>query len=103
MKGYLLKTVLNAGERSAGKGAYLQRFNLDFDSKSKQWLIAGTPVDEQTEYTIVVNDFLLKGMDIPELKTGVPGLGAITAPLPGSSAEDIRKAFIQLLKKSKGN
>ncbi|WP_348661985.1 hypothetical protein [Croceibacter atlanticus] len=43
-------------------------------------------------------DYLLKGFDVPMLKTGEPGVINVVAPNADSLAGDIRKAVIAYLK-----
>ncbi len=101
MTGTLLTKTLDFGKKAAGTGAYLQRAKLDFDDKSKQWLINGKPIQKDKTYLISITDFLLKGYDIPFLVEGTEGLKSVYKPKMNELGYDIRKAVIELVKKQK--
>jgi len=69
IKGNLLKKVLNYGRIKSGTGAYLQRFNFDYDKSNKLWSCSGKPIDDNKIYTVAFSDYLLKGYDIPFLNS----------------------------------
>jgi len=98
--GKLLKQVLNYGESSAGTGAYLQRYNAIL--KNNRWLINGKDIDLVGKYHVVISDYLLKGLDIPFLKSTNSGILKIYKPDakdPNDIRNDIRKVIIKYLKK----
>src|SRR5699024_850928 len=66
MTGKLLKETLDFGLEASGTGAYLQRFNID-QNKKGEWLIKQEVLDENKNYQIAMNDFMLLGLDIPFL------------------------------------
>jgi len=98
--GKLLKQVLNYGESSAGTGAYLQRYNAIL--KNNRWLINGKDINLAGKYHVVISDYLLKGLDIPFLKSTNSGILKIYKPDakdPNDIRNDIRKVIIKYLKK----
>ncbi|NNC69355.1 MAG: bifunctional metallophosphatase/5'-nucleotidase, partial [Flavobacteriaceae bacterium] len=95
LKGSLLKEVLNYGKLKAGKGTYLQRFNIE---DRDEWLVNDTPIDPDKSYTIAFSDYLLKGFDIPFLKPENEGVLNVSRPQNGELGTDIRKAVIAYLK-----
>ena len=98
IKGSLLNDVLDYGKQSAGTGAYLQRYNITQDAETGNWLVKGKPINAEESYWIATSDYLLKGFDVPMLKTGEPGVINVVAPNADSLAGDIRKAVIAYLK-----
>ena len=99
MKGKLLTEVLDFSENSKGSGAYLQYNGID--RKGDAWYIQGKPVQSDQDYLIAINDFLLKGYDIPFLKEGVDGISTIYKPDESDQDDlrnDVRKMIITYLK-----
>jgi 2',3'-cyclic-nucleotide 2'-phosphodiesterase (5'-nucleotidase family) len=99
MKGKLLSEVLDFSENAKGSGAYLQYNGID--RKGGTWHIQGKPVEAGKEYMIAINDFLLKGYDIPFLKEGVEGITHIYKPDESDNGDlrnDVRKMIINYLK-----
>ncbi len=80
MRGQLVRAVLDEGERKKGRGAYLQRDKVDWDANTKNWMINGQPLDDQAEYQVMLNDFLLRGLDIEVLKSDSEGVLSIQEP-----------------------
>jgi len=103
MSGELLERVLKYGKLTAGKGSYLQRYNIDYDMDNKTWLIAGKPINKQRVYTVATSDYLLKGLDIPFLKPENKNVKAIYEPQDNEMAADVRNAVISLMKELKHN
>ncbi len=102
LRGMLLKEVLDYGEKAAGTGAYLQRFNAIFEQGS--WQIKGKPIDENKVYHIAISDYLIKGFDIPMLKESNPLVLKVYKPLESDTTDvrvDIRKTVIDFLKSIK--
>jgi len=97
MKGSLLIQVLDYGKSKGGTGAYLQRYNFQ-ESENGSWLIDHKPVDINTNYTVALSDFLLKGFDIPFLTPKNDGVVDVYEPNQKEPASDIRKAVIVYLK-----
>lgn len=100
IKGNLLKKVLDFGENARGTGAYLQRHNFSKDTNGN-WLLNGFAIQDNRNYTIAMSDFLLKGLDIPFLTAGNPGVVNVYYPKKEETASDIRKAVIHYLKGQK--
>ena len=98
IKGSLLKEVLDYGKSRAGKGAYLQRFLVDYDN---EWLIKGKPIDTNKIYKVAFSDYLLKGFDIPFLKPSNKGVVSVYTPKKQELGSDIRKTVIAYLKSLK--
>lgn len=96
IKGNLLKKVLDYGIKSAGTGAYLQRYNAI--KKGNQWIISGKPINLTKTYTVAFSDYLLKGFDIPFLSIKNQDVISIYQPKSNEIAVDIRKALILFLK-----
>ena len=96
IKGSLLKKVLDYGVKSAGTGAYLQRYNAVLTNK--KWLISGNAIQPQKTYTVAFSDYLLKGFDIPFLSEKNKEVLSIYNPTTTETAFDIRKAVILYLK-----
>ncbi|MEZ5056048.1 MAG: bifunctional metallophosphatase/5'-nucleotidase [Saprospiraceae bacterium] len=97
MKGDLLIRVLEYSEKSKGTGAYLQRTGFDF--KEGKWNMAGEPIQKDQTYTVALNDFLLKGFDIPFLIDDPKLISNKIVPEKGSLASDVRLGLIEFLKK----
>ena len=97
MTGTLLQTVLNSGVNRQGNGAYLQWDKIE-QVDGKGWKVNGKALQSNQKYTVVLNDFLLLGLDIPELKEGVPGLSDVLKPAVGDIKTDIRQVVIDYLK-----
>ncbi|MFT5166428.1 MAG: 5'-nucleotidase/UDP-sugar diphosphatase [Saprospiraceae bacterium] len=98
MTGTLLQTVLNEGANSTGSGAYLQWDKIK-QVDGKGWKITGKPLQTDRNYTVVINDFLLRGLDIKSLKEGVDGIINIEKPEKENIKTDIRLVLIDYLKK----
>lgn len=98
MTGELLTDVLNFGWHANGTGAYLQHHLVSRDAQG-QWLVQGKPIDKNKQYAVVLNDFLLEGLDIPFLTKESPGIQSIYFPEEEELAFDIRKAIIQFFEK----
>jgi 2',3'-cyclic-nucleotide 2'-phosphodiesterase (5'-nucleotidase family) len=98
IKGDLLEKVLKYGKLKSGNGAYLQRYNADFNTEKKQWLINKKPLNKNKIYTIAFSDYLLKGFDIPFLKHENKGVISVYYPKEDEMNSDIRKSVISYLK-----
>ena len=94
--GELLNQVLDYGEKSAGTGAYLHRYNLK--NKNGIWFLGSKPLENDTLYTVALSDYLLKGLDIPILSADSPGIKSVYIPIKEEAAYDIRKAVIDFMK-----
>ncbi len=99
IKGSLLKKVLNYGRIKAGTGAYLQRFNFEYDRSNKLWSCSGKPIDDDKVYNVAFSDYLLKGYDIPFLNTDNKEVKSVYYPKENELPFDIRMAIISYLKK----
>jgi len=98
LKGSLLIKVLNYGRLKAGKGAYLQRYQFDYNKDNKKWLQNGRIINSSKIYSVAFSDYLLTGNDIPFLHKDNPDVLKIHKNNQGDRAEDIRKAIISYLK-----
>lgn len=97
MTGSLLKRVLNYGERAKGKGAYLQRYNLE--QQNDTWLLGGKKIIDYKKYTVVVTDYLMRGFDIPFLTEKTKRVLGVEKPQNKTElASDIRKGVIAYMK-----
>jgi len=99
IKGELLIKVLNYGRIKKGTGAYLQRFNFDYDKSLKQWSCSGEPIQDDKIYKVAFSDYLLKGYDIPFLNPENAGVIDIFHPKEDELPYDIRRAIIAYLKR----
>ena len=102
MKGSLLFGVLRYSENHTGTGAYLQYSGLS--KNGKEWMVNGSPLDNDKYYRVVMNDFLLMGFDIPFLKEDNKGIRNISKPGKDDKNDirtDIRAVVIDYLKKLK--
>lgn len=95
LKGNLLKEVLDYGKSRAGKGAYLQRYQIE---ENDEWLVDGKPIDPERIYTVAFSDYLLKGYDIPFLKPDHKEVLSVYTPKEDELGVDIRKTVIAYLK-----
>ena len=95
--GRLLQKVLDYGENSVGRGAYLQRYNVN--KINGNWIIDGKKIDVNKVYTVAVSDYLMKGLDIPFLHEKNKEVLGVYKPLKKEIANDIRNAVIVYLKK----
>ena len=96
MKGSLLKKVLDYGKQSSGTGAYLQRNNIQIDYQN--FKVNNKEIISSKIYTVAVSDYLMKGFDIPFLKSKHPGVVSVYQPIKSDLSIDIRKAMITYLK-----
>ncbi|WP_299525773.1 bifunctional metallophosphatase/5'-nucleotidase [uncultured Lutibacter sp.] len=98
LKGSLLKKVLNYGRLKAGKGAYLQRYNVTYDENSKIWSVNNLAIIDSKVYKVAFSDYLLKGYDIPFLKEDNKDVIKVYKNKKTAISKDIRKAIILYLK-----
>ncbi|WP_372792413.1 bifunctional UDP-sugar hydrolase/5'-nucleotidase [Lutibacter sp.] len=98
LKGSLLKKVLNYGRLKAGKGAYLQHYNVVYDESSKTWFVNNSLIIDSKVYKVAFSDYLLKGYDIPFLKEDNKDILKVYKNEKTDIAKDIRKAIIMYLK-----
>jgi type I restriction-modification system DNA methylase subunit len=98
LKGSLLKEVLVYGKSKAGTGAYLQRYNADFDTEAKEWKVNGQSITNDKVYSVAFSDYLLKGYDIPFLKVNHKDIIKVYTPTTEEMGNDIRKTIINYLK-----
>ena len=98
LKGSLLQKVLEYGESKAGKGAYLQRYKVSFDTQENTWKVKGKVIDPTKTYTVAFSDYLLKGYDIPFLKPDNKDVVNVYVPTKEEMGNDIRKTIIKYLK-----
>ena len=103
MTGELLEKVLKYGRLTAGKGSYLQHYNIDYDQENKIWKVQGKPIDKNKIYKVATSDYLLKGLDIPFLRPENKNVVKIYVPKEGETAADVRNAVITLMKKEQHN
>ncbi len=99
MTGKLLERTLKYAHLKAGTGAYLQRYNIEYDVDSKLWSVGGEQINPNKIYTVVLSDYLLLGADIPFLKTDAKGMVKVFENNSESAANDIRKVVIMYLEK----
>jgi 2',3'-cyclic-nucleotide 2'-phosphodiesterase (5'-nucleotidase family) len=97
LKGSLLKKVLNYGRLKAGKGAYLQRYNVNYNKDSKIWTVGEKPILDNKIYKVAFSDYLLKGYDIPFLTPENKDVVKVYKNKDIAIAKDIRKAIIVYL------
>ena len=98
MTGALLRSALDFGINKTGNGAFLQWDKIE-QVDGKAWKINGQLLKDDQTYTVILNDFLLLGFDIPTLKEGTEGLSDIVKPEKGDLKSDIRLLVIDYLKK----
>lgn len=94
IKGNQLIKVLDFGRLKAGKGAYLQHYNLAYLPEQKYWEIGNEKINSEQTYSIAISDYLLRGIDIPMLNESTVEKVYDETEL----ASDIRKAIIEYLK-----
>lgn len=99
MTGTLLRKALDYAINKQGNGAFLQWDRIE-QIDGKGWKINGQLLQDDKKYWVVLNDFLLRGLDIPDLKEGGEGLLIINKPMAGDIKNDIRMLVIDYLKKS---
>ncbi|MBL4746028.1 MAG: bifunctional metallophosphatase/5'-nucleotidase [Flavobacteriaceae bacterium] len=99
LKGSLLIKTLNYGSLKKGKGAYLQRFQFEYNKEKKIWLNNRLEIVPDKVYSVAFSEYLLTGNDIPFLKKDAPGIVTIYKYRPSDTASDIRKAIIDYLKR----
>lgn len=102
MRGSLLRQLLDAGKKNAGRGGYLQYTGVEYDSTRKAWTIDGKNIDAQSKYTVAVSDFLFSGNEqgIEFFKKDNPGVVSVSEPDntdPNDLRKDIRLAVIRYL------
>ncbi|MFK5957479.1 MAG: bifunctional metallophosphatase/5'-nucleotidase [Lutibacter sp.] len=97
LKGSLLKKVLNYGKLKAGKGAYLQRYNVNYNEATKIWKVNDKEIVDSKIYKVAFSDYLLKGYDIPFLTPENKEVIKVYKNEQSAIAYDIRKAIIEYL------
>lgn len=96
IKGNLLKGVLEYSKKHAGSGAFLQLSQISFTNDV--WKIAGSPIKDDQIYKVITSDFLMKGYDIPFLKSDNPAVIRVDTPTNSDDIRyDIRAAIIDFL------
>lgn len=98
MTGKLLREALDFGITKTGNGAFLQWDKIEH-TNGNSWTINGQALQDDKNYTVALNDFLLLGLDLPMLKEGTAGLSDIQKPSEGDLKNDIRLLVIDYLKK----
>ena len=98
IKGDFLQKILDFGKDNKGKGAYLQRAKVDWDSDNKQWIIDGKPLVSSKTYAVAITDFLLTGYDVPFLTHENKNILKVHEPSPNALTFDIRKSLIVYMK-----
>ncbi|PCH53167.1 MAG: bifunctional metallophosphatase/5'-nucleotidase [Flavobacteriaceae bacterium] len=98
LKGNLLRKVLEYGRLKVSKGAYLQRYNANYDKSTKTWSVNNLAIIDSKVYKVAFSDYLLKGYDIPILNPDNKGIIEIYTPKKTEVASDIRKAIIKYLR-----
>ncbi|MFK8105368.1 MAG: bifunctional UDP-sugar hydrolase/5'-nucleotidase [Saprospiraceae bacterium] len=106
MTGALLKKVLEVGRKNKGSGGYLQRFQVYFDQNKQVWKIQDKTIKDDQSYVVVLNDFLLLGLekDMEFLTEKTPGILKVHKPNETDENDirrDIRLCIVDLMKKMK--
>lgn len=98
--GQLLKETLDFGRLKQGTGAFLQWGNISWQETTATWMINKAPLDPEKNYKIMMNEFLMRGLDIPFLNNENPGVLKITGPSKekGDPKSDVRIALMDYLK-----
>lgn len=111
MKGRLLWRVLDAGQRNAGRGGYLQYVGVSAKGGDDpcthgvvDWLVNGRPIDSLTPYWVIVSDYLLSGKEqgIEFFRRENPDVVSVLEPdaqNPDDTRRDIRLAVVRYLSK----
>ncbi len=94
MPGVVIKKLLDDNPARTGHGGFLQTAGV-VQSANGAWSIGGKALDAAADYRVAINDFLLKGTDIPELDMTVPGNRIRPA---GDSTFDLKTLLIAKLK-----
>lgn len=102
MTGKLLRETLDFGLNAKGTGAYLQWYNISRNQKG-EWLVNNIILDNNKTYSIALNDFLLKGLDIPFLTKENPDILKVYTPQENEIASDLRKTIINYFNSLKTN
>jgi 2',3'-cyclic-nucleotide 2'-phosphodiesterase (5'-nucleotidase family) len=97
MTGAALRKALDFAINKPGNGAYLQWDKIELVD-GKGWKINGKLLEDDKKYWVILNDFLLRGLDIPSLKEGNDGLLIVNKPKKGDLKTDIRLLLIDYLK-----
>ena len=101
MTGKLLQDILNEGVASKGKGAYLQWDKIEHKELGGSWMINNEPLNPEKEYSVIVSEYLLLGLDIKALYRDAEGIIKISESAdndPENPENDIRTAIVQYLK-----
>ncbi len=99
MKGKLLKSILDIGQKNIGSGGYLQRAKVSFDEKEKNWIVAKKVLENEKIYSVVLTDFLIlgkeKGLDmITKDNADIISIEIINPKNKDDERTDIRKSLI---------
>ncbi len=103
MTGKLLQDILNEGFAGKGTGAFLQWDEIERNELNGAWIINNKPLESEKEYSVVVSDYLLMGIDIQTLRRDGEGIIKITESTdddPNNPVNDIRTAIVQYLTKN---
>jgi|GEM_PF-144588 len=95
MKGFLLENLLKISNENKQNGCFLQHYNISANSDSSIWMINGKQIEQNREYSIALNDFLLSGKQekMEFLKPGCKGLGKIDS----SNTKQMKKMVIDYM------
>lgn len=102
MTGKLLHVILNEGLASKGTGAYLQWDKIEYNDQTKSWVVNNEPLNPENEYSVIISDYLLLGIDLKTLHKNSVGLLKINDKSddnPNNPVNDIRTAIVQYIKK----
>jgi len=101
MSGSRLESILNEGLASKGSGAYLQWDKIQLNEQYGTWVINDEPLEFEKEYSVVVSNYLLLGIDIKSLSRDSEGIIEIiesTDEDPDNPLNDIRTAIVNYIK-----
>lgn len=104
LKGNILKRALDAGMENKGHGGYLQWYNIEFNTASKTWEIAGKTLDVGKTYRVAVNQYVAEGKEERLEFFNSQNFSRIETAKDSDNNDlrsDIRKAVVSYLKQLK--
>ncbi len=91
MRGSLLQKLLDAGEKNAGRGGYLQYDGVAFDLTKKTWNVNGKAIDVKGKYWVIVSDYLFSGKEQGIEFFSKENPDVLNVLEPSSDANDLRR------------
>jgi 2',3'-cyclic-nucleotide 2'-phosphodiesterase (5'-nucleotidase family) len=97
IRGDELQRLFDTSELSKGTGAYLQLYNVEYDTRGKYWMIDGEAIDKNRWYSAGTTEFMLCGYDYSFFTPENPKFRSLAYQNDLGSESDIRMVLIESL------